>query len=357
MAGGEYLQQGGPRPATTRFHRLPQHDGYLSSPAGVPSPCSRRRHSAPELRHDRVQGRPQPDSCSWGNNGVLRQLERRTCFSRHHRVPRRHGGVRDVVISERGYYSRTTLSAWNYRDGALSNLLDVRLQLEPRQRGVRRQGLPLHQRRERGRRPAAGDHQRAAPRSTTTARASARWTTTLTATRCTSRITSRRALASRCSSRTRAASRPPTPCATPARARSLWKRTEQRRRGGPWPRCRLRTSTRAALAARRGSNNSELLRGSDGDGVGSRPASSNFLIWWDADLSRELLDGNGIRQADGQGGTSRPRGVPRTTARRSSPTLSADILGDWREEGDLPLRRFHPHLHHEPGRDATGSTP
>jgi len=28
--------------------------------------------------------------------------------------------------------------------------------------------------------------------------------------------------------------------------------------------------------------------------IGDSPTSTNFLIWWDGDLSRELLDGNHI---------------------------------------------------------------
>ncbi|WP_437514818.1 rhamnogalacturonan lyase [Sorangium sp. So ce1099] len=79
-------------------------------------------------------------------------------------------------------------------------------------------------------------------------------------------------------------------------------------------------------------NNSQLLSGSDGKSVGNRPASSNFLIWWDADLSRELLDGNGIRQHDGEGGNFTADGCTANNGTKSSPTLSADILGDWREE-------------------------
>jgi len=31
-----------------------------------------------------------------------------------------------------------------------------------------------------------------------------------------------------------------------------------------------------------------------GERIGDSPPSTNFLIWWDGDLSRELLDGNHI---------------------------------------------------------------
>ncbi|WP_437602883.1 rhamnogalacturonan lyase [Sorangium sp. So ce590] len=79
-------------------------------------------------------------------------------------------------------------------------------------------------------------------------------------------------------------------------------------------------------------NSSQLLSGADGKNVGSRPSSSNFLIWWDADLSRELLDGNAIRQYDGEGANFTADGCAANNGTKSSPTLSADILGDWREE-------------------------
>ncbi|MGK3994546.1 rhamnogalacturonan lyase [Sorangium sp. So ce1024] len=79
-------------------------------------------------------------------------------------------------------------------------------------------------------------------------------------------------------------------------------------------------------------NNSQLLSGSTGQSVGSRPASSNFLIWWDADLSRELLDSNGIRQVDREGEGLTANGCTSINGTKSTPTLSADIVGDWREE-------------------------
>ncbi|WP_437615169.1 rhamnogalacturonan lyase [Sorangium sp. So ce834] len=79
-------------------------------------------------------------------------------------------------------------------------------------------------------------------------------------------------------------------------------------------------------------NNSQLLRGADGGAAGNRPSSSNFLIWWDADLSRELLDGNKVQQYDGEGAGFTANGCAANNGTKSTPTLSADILGDWREE-------------------------
>ena len=67
--------------------------------------------------------------------------------------------------------------------------------------------------------------------------------------------------------------------------------------------------------------------------IGPRPnVNPNMAIWWDADLSRELLDGNSIRQYDGEGENFTAAGCTSNNGTKSSPTLSADVLGDWREE-------------------------
>ncbi|AUX22256.1 hypothetical protein SOCEGT47_027570 [Sorangium cellulosum] len=79
-------------------------------------------------------------------------------------------------------------------------------------------------------------------------------------------------------------------------------------------------------------NNSSLLSATTGKEVGSRPSSTNFLVWWDADLSRELLDSNGIRQYDREGEGLTAQGCSSINGTKSTPTLSADLLGDWREE-------------------------
>jgi hypothetical protein len=68
--------------------------------------------------------------------------------------------------------------------------------------------------------------------------------------------------------------------------------------------------------------------------VGRTPGSANFLVWWDADPVRELLDGNHI---DKYGLSSDTRlltasGATSNNGTKSTPSLSADILGDWREE-------------------------
>jgi rhamnogalacturonan endolyase len=69
----------------------------------------------------------------------------------------------------------------------------------------------------------------------------------------------------------------------------------------------------------------------DGKKIGSNPTSQAFCIWWDADFTRELVNGSKIdkykvgtifnaQQRDG------------TVNRRSMPDLTADLFGDWREE-------------------------
>ena len=67
-------------------------------------------------------------------------------------------------------------------------------------------------------------------------------------------------------------------------------------------------------------------------GTGSAPsAGSNFVMYWDDDEWRELEDANSISKATG--GTlltcSQCSGCNGT---KNTPTLTADMLGDWREE-------------------------
>jgi rhamnogalacturonan endolyase len=60
----------------------------------------------------------------------------------------------------------------------------------------------------------------------------------------------------------------------------------------------------------------------------------NFLIWWDGDLQRELLDGTTITKWNGSSASSHfaPSGVGSGNGTKANPGLSGDILGDWREE-------------------------
>lgn len=74
-----------------------------------------------------------------------------------------------------------------------------------------------------------------------------------------------------------------------------------------------------------------------GNRVGGQPRSTNFLIYWDGDLSRELLDGNHIDKYNG-GRLFTANGAVANNGTKSTPALSADIFGDWREE--LILRSY-----------------
>jgi len=74
-----------------------------------------------------------------------------------------------------------------------------------------------------------------------------------------------------------------------------------------------------------------------GNRIGEQPRSTNFVIYWDADLSRELLDGNHIDKYNG-GRIFTANGTVSNNGTKSTPALSADIFGDWREE--LILRAY-----------------
>jgi len=76
------------------------------------------------------------------------------------------------------------------------------------------------------------------------------------------------------------------------------------------------------------------LTSSTGSALGRKPSSANFLIWWDADPVRELLDQTRIDKY-GTGSDTRlltASGVASNNGTKATPALSADIFGDWREE-------------------------
>jgi hypothetical protein len=76
------------------------------------------------------------------------------------------------------------------------------------------------------------------------------------------------------------------------------------------------------------------LYNTSGQNIGRKPSSTNFVVWWDGDAQRELLDGTHIDKY-GTGGDTRlltASGVHANNGTKSTPSLSADILGDWREE-------------------------
>lgn len=60
--------------------------------------------------------------------------------------------------------------------------------------------------------------------------------------------------------------------------------------------------------------------------VAAKPGSTNFTMWWGADLTRSLEDGTSISPGLSTTGMSSNNGT------KSTPCLTADIFGDWREE-------------------------
>jgi len=74
-----------------------------------------------------------------------------------------------------------------------------------------------------------------------------------------------------------------------------------------------------------------------GNAIGKAPRSANFLIWWDGDFSRELLDRTYIAKY-GKGMLFNADGATWSKGSKATPSLSADILGDWREELLLPSK-------------------
>ncbi len=70
----------------------------------------------------------------------------------------------------------------------------------------------------------------------------------------------------------------------------------------------------------------------------SKPSCTNFVIWWDADLSRELSDADRIDKWVPASATSSRvvtvynYGVSTNNGTKKNPCLQADSFGDWREE-------------------------
>jgi rhamnogalacturonan endolyase len=67
-----------------------------------------------------------------------------------------------------------------------------------------------------------------------------------------------------------------------------------------------------------------------------KPASCNFALWWDGDLERELLTENRITKWNWKEETTdlllEAEGATSNNGTKATPTLSADLFGDWREE-------------------------
>ncbi|GAB3573933.1 rhamnogalacturonan lyase [Spirosoma luteolum] len=80
---------------------------------------------------------------------------------------------------------------------------------------------------------------------------------------------------------------------------------------------------------------SDGLYNTRGQRVGQSPPSANFLVWWDGDLTRELLDGIHIDKYHRSGPATRlltAGGCLANNGTKATPAISADLFGDWREE-------------------------
>jgi rhamnogalacturonan endolyase len=69
---------------------------------------------------------------------------------------------------------------------------------------------------------------------------------------------------------------------------------------------------------------------------GNNAGVCNFVIWWDGDLSRQLLDNNQITKWSIANNSGQrlltATGASSNNGTKSTPVLTADIFGDWREE-------------------------
>ncbi len=73
----------------------------------------------------------------------------------------------------------------------------------------------------------------------------------------------------------------------------------------------------------------------NGKTIATNKPSQNFMIYWDGDLEREILDGTKIDKYVSASKINRlltADGCASNNSSKSSPCLSADIFGDWREE-------------------------
>ena len=68
----------------------------------------------------------------------------------------------------------------------------------------------------------------------------------------------------------------------------------------------------------------------------SHPSQQNFCVWWDADTLRETLDGTTVYKWNWTNAANNsilsPAGLSSNNSTKSTPCLSGDLFGDWREE-------------------------
>ena len=174
-----------------------------------------------------------------------------------------------------------------------------------------------------------------APRPSTTTAPACMPRVSATATPCTWATSTPRAPASRSGTSTnRATSWAPT-CARPATAHGSSPRLTTTAVEGPGRGVAADIWSGNAGAEYWGAGpNMTFLRNASGANIGRNPGSANHLAWWDADTVRELVDGNHVDKY-GTGGDTRLLTADGTTTNngtKSTPALSGDLFGDWREE-------------------------
>jgi hypothetical protein len=90
-------------------------------------------------------------------------------------------------------------------------------------------------------------------------------------------------------------------------------------------------ASNTAAAAIWSSTSPDRYSAADGTSLGKKPGPTNFLIYWDADESRELEDGTSITKFGG-GTLQSCSQCASNNGTKSTPALTADLFGDWREE-------------------------
>ena len=103
------------------------------------------------------------------------------------------------------------------------------------------------------------------------------------------------------------------------------------------------------------------LRSSRGEPLGPAPRSTNFAVWWDGDPLRELLDGTRITKWNPTTHQAEvlldAQGCAANNGSKATPALSADLWGRLARGGDLACRRqpVAPDLHlDDPDLDPAG---
>ncbi len=84
-----------------------------------------------------------------------------------------------------------------------------------------------------------------------------------------------------------------------------------------------------------GARPANTVMNSRGDTIGTKSPAMNFLIYWDGDLERELLDGITVTKMVDPSNIRTlftADGCESNNSTKAVPCLTADIFGDWREE-------------------------